>query len=63
MCQLFSNRVVLLLFVSKRGDVAERAASAADSAIAIRAAKPAMQRQFMNLFAIAPRKIPTKHID
>lgn len=63
MCELFRDRVMLLSFVSKGRNVTEGAAAAPDGAIAIRAAKPAVQRQLMNLLSVSLQKIPTKHID
>ena len=63
MRQLVGNRLMLLCFIGKRGDITERAAAAANSAVAVWAAESTMQRQFMDLFAVATRKIPTKHID
>lgn len=63
MGELFSDRFMLLGLVSKRGHVTESAATTPDGAIAIRAAKAAVQRQFVNLLSVALQKIPTKHID
>jgi hypothetical protein len=61
--QLICNGAVLLRLIGKRRDITEGAAAAANSAIAIRAAKPPMQGQLMHLFTMAMHKIPTKHID
>ena len=61
--KLLSDRVMLLCFIGKRRDVTEGAATAPDGAVAIRAAKPAVQRQLMNLLPVPLQKIPTKHID
>ncbi|MPN22075.1 hypothetical protein SDC9_169458 [bioreactor metagenome] len=61
--ELFGDRMMLLRFIRKRGNITESAAAASDGAIAIWAAKSAVERQFMNLLPITPRKIPTKHID
>ena len=63
MDKLFSDRFMLLGFVSKGRNVTEGAAASPDGAIAIRAAKPAVQRQLMNLLPVPLQKIPTKHID
>ena len=63
MSKLFSDRVMLLCFIGKRRNVTEGAAPAPDGAVAIRAAKPAVQRKLMNLLPVALQKIPTKHID
>jgi hypothetical protein len=63
MRKLLGNGMMLLSFIGKRGDITERTAAASDGAIAIWAAKAAVQRQFMNLLPITARKIPTKHID
>jgi hypothetical protein len=54
---------MLLGLVGKGRNVTEGAAAAPDGAIAIRAAKPAVQRQLMNLLPVPLQKIPTKHID
>ena len=63
MDKLLSDRFMLLGFVSKGRNVTEGAAASPDGAIAIRAAKPAVQRQLMNLLPVPLQKIPTKHID
>ncbi len=63
MRELLCDGFMLLGFVSKRGHVAEGTAATPDGAVAIRAAKAAVQRQLMNLLPVALQKIPTKHID
>jgi Arc/MetJ family transcription regulator len=63
MGELFGDGAMLLRFIGKRGHVTESATAAAQRAVAVRAAKTAVQRQLMDLFAIAAHKIPTKHID
>ncbi len=61
--QLLGDRVGLLGLIGKGGNVAEGAAPASNGAIAIRAAKAAVQGQLMHFFTVAAGKIATKHID
>lgn len=63
MFELLSNRMMLLRLIGKGGDITEGAPATSNGAIAIWAAKPTVQREFMNLLPITTRKIPTKHID
>jgi len=61
--QLFGNALALHLFVGKRGYVAEGTTAAAQGTVTIWAAKTAVQREFMDLFAVPTLEIGAKHID
>lgn len=63
MSKLVSNGLVLLCLIGKRSDITERTPAASNGAIAVWAAKTAMQSEFMDFFSIPASKIPTKHID
>ena len=63
MSELFGDGAMLLRLIGKGSHITESATAAAQRAVAVRAAKTAVQRQLMDLFAIAAHKIPTKHID
>ncbi len=63
MSELFGDGAMLLRLIGKGRHITESATAAAQRAVAVRAAKTAVQRQLMDLFAIAAHKIPTKHID
>jgi hypothetical protein len=53
---------MLFCFISKRGNVTKGTAAAPKRTITIRTTETAMQRQFMNLFAVAAAEIAAKHI-
>lgn len=61
--QLFSDTLPLHRLIGERSDVAKRTAAAPQRAVAVRAAESAVQREFMDLFAIAALEICAKHID